>query len=110
MIKTTIGVEGMMCHKCEAHVNEALERDFDIKKVESFHEENKTEIISEKELDEEELKRAINIVGYKKTDANGTVTEKIPYDTDRTDGTGETFCRSPGWCKPPAFPRGSCPG
>ena len=27
-----------------------------------------------------------NIVGYKKTDANGTVTEKIPYDTDRTDG------------------------
>ncbi|MBQ1302882.1 MAG: hypothetical protein IIY29_06015 [Firmicutes bacterium] len=75
MIKTTIGVEGMMCHKCEAHVNEALERDFDIKKVESFHEENKTEIISEKELDEEELKRAINIVGYKMTSY-----ETAPYE------------------------------
>lgn len=27
-----------------------------------------------------------NVVGYKKTDANGTVTEKIPFDEDHTDG------------------------
>ena len=44
MIKTTIGVEGMMCRNCENHVNEAIQQDFDIKRVTSSHEENKTEI------------------------------------------------------------------
>ena len=75
MIKTTIGVEGMMCHNCENHVNEAVERTFDIKKVTSSHENNSTEIISDGEISEEELKRVINIVGYKMTSY-----ESAPYE------------------------------
>lgn len=67
MIKTTIGVEGMMCRNCENHVNEAIQQDFDIKRVTSSHEENKTEIISDGELSEEKLKNTIGLVGYKMT-------------------------------------------
>ena len=33
MFKTTVGIEGMMCGMCEAHVNDAIRKAFDVKKV-----------------------------------------------------------------------------
>lgn len=35
MIKTTVGIDGMMCGMCEDHVNDAIRKSFDIKKVSS---------------------------------------------------------------------------
>ena len=65
MYKTIVDVEGMMCENCEAHVNKAVSRNFDVKSVVSSHESGKTEIISEKELDAEKLKSVIEEEEYK---------------------------------------------
>ena len=47
MVKTIVGVDGMMCGMCESHVNEAVRNAFSIKKVSSSHGKKQTEIISE---------------------------------------------------------------
>ena len=36
MYQITVGVEGMACEMCEAHVNEAVRKAFDVKKVTSY--------------------------------------------------------------------------
>ena len=59
MIKTTVEVNGMMCGMCESHVNEAVRKNFTVKKVQSSHTKGKTEILSEEALDQEKLKDAI---------------------------------------------------
>lgn len=65
MIKTTAKVDGMMCGMCEAHVNDAVRKVFDVKKVESSHKKGETVIISENEIDTEKLTAAIDETGYK---------------------------------------------
>ena len=64
MIKTTVGIDGMMCGMCENHVNEAIRNAFKVKKVTSSHSKKKSEIISEEPLDEAKLRDAINETGY----------------------------------------------
>lgn len=68
MIKTTIDINGMMCSMCEAHINDAIRRSFDVKKVSSSHTKNQTEIISENEIDREKLQSVISQTGYDVTD------------------------------------------
>ena len=67
MVKTIVGVDGMMCGMCESHVNEAVRNAFSIKKVSSSHGKKQTEIISEESLDHEKLKAAIEKTGYQVT-------------------------------------------
>ena len=64
MIKTTVGIDGMMCGMCESHVNDAIRKSFDIKKVSSSHSKKKTEIISEESIDEDKLRAVIDETGY----------------------------------------------
>lgn len=64
MIKTTVGIEGMMCGMCESHVNDAIRKSFDVKKVSSSHSKKKTEIISEEAIDEDKLRAVIDETGY----------------------------------------------
>lgn len=64
MTKTILEVEGMMCGMCESHVNEAIRKALDVKKVSSSHSKGSTEIISENPLDEEKVKEAVNATGY----------------------------------------------
>ena len=64
MIKTTVGIDGMMCGMCESHVNDAIRKSFDVKKVSSSHSKKKTEIISEEALDEDKLRAVIDETGY----------------------------------------------
>lgn len=64
MIKTTVGINGMMCGMCESHVNDAIRKSFDIKKVSSSHSKKKTEIISEEAIDEDKLRAVIDETGY----------------------------------------------
>lgn len=64
MIKTTLEVKGMACGMCENHVNEAIRNAFKVKKVNSSHTKNQTEIISEEALDEEKIKSVIAETGY----------------------------------------------
>ena len=65
MIKTTIGIDGMMCGMCESHVNDTIRQHFKIKKVSSSHSKGTTEIISESPLDEKALREAVGKTGYK---------------------------------------------
>ncbi|MBQ6540705.1 MAG: ATPase P [Oscillospiraceae bacterium] len=64
MVKTILGIDGMMCPMCEAHMNDAIRKEFNVKKVESSHKDKKTEIISETELDSEKIKEVVAGTGY----------------------------------------------
>ncbi|MBQ1376309.1 MAG: cation transporter [Clostridia bacterium] len=64
MFKTTLTVEGMMCEKCEAHVNKAVKKNFSVKEVTSSHNNGTTEIISDEKLDEAKLAAVIADEGY----------------------------------------------
>ena len=64
MVKMTLDVDGMACGMCEAHVNDAVRKVFQVKKVTSSHSKGITEIIAEEPLDEEKLKSAIEATGY----------------------------------------------
>lgn len=65
MIETTVTVEGMMCSMCEAHVNDAVRAALAVKKVTSSHKRGETVILSERELDEDALRSAIEKTGYR---------------------------------------------
>ena len=64
MIKLTVGIEGMVCGMCEAHINESVRNAFPVKKVTSSHTKKQTVIIAEKDISEQELKDAIAKTGY----------------------------------------------
>lgn len=65
MIETTVTIDGMMCSMCEAHVNDAVRAALAVKKVTSSHKKRETVILSERELDEDALRGAIEKTGYK---------------------------------------------
>ncbi len=64
MIKITIKIDGMMCGMCESHINDVIRKNFDVKKVVSSYKKGQTEIITESQIDEESLKKAIADTGY----------------------------------------------
>ena len=76
MIKTTLGIDGMMCGMCESHMNDAIRNNFKVKKVNSSHVNKTTEIISEGQLDEDKLKKVVADTGYTMTSINTEEYEK----------------------------------
>ncbi len=65
MYKIILKIDGMACSMCEAHINDAIRKAFKVKKVNSSHRKKQTEIISEEQLDENALRKAIESGGYK---------------------------------------------
>ena len=65
MTKTIVKIDGMMCGMCEAHVNDAIRKVFDVKKVTSSHSKGETEIISQEPIDTDKIKAVIDETGYK---------------------------------------------
>jgi copper chaperone CopZ len=78
MIKITVGVEGMVCGMCEAHINEAVRNAFPLKKVTSSHTKKQTVIIVENDVDEQKLKDVIAKSGYEAVSVN-----REPYEKKR---------------------------
>lgn len=76
MIKITVGVEGMVCGMCEAHINEAVRNAFPVKKVTSSHTKKQTVIIVENDVDEQKLKDVIAKSGYEAVSVNRGSYEK----------------------------------
>lgn len=76
MIKITVGVEGMACGMCEAHVNDAVRRAFPVKKVTSSHTKKQTVILAEQVISAEELKSVIGKAGYDVVSVNSEPYEK----------------------------------
>ena len=64
MYKTTAVVEGMMCHMCEKHVNDAVTKAFGAENPVSDHEANKTEFVSAEAPDAAKVKAVIEEAGY----------------------------------------------
>ena len=65
MVQTTIGIDGMQCEMCEAHVNEAIRKAFpEIKEVRSSHRKKTTRILSNEVIDENALRSVIASTGY----------------------------------------------
>ena len=78
MIKTTLKVKGMVCGMCEAHINDEIRKNFNVKKVSSSHTKGETVIISEEPVDEDAVKAVIAAKGYTVT---GIAAE--PYEKKR---------------------------
>ena len=76
MIRTTVGVDGMMCGMCEAHVNDAVRKQFPVKKITSSHTKKQTVILSDKPLDEQALRDTIGQTGYQVTSVVSELYEK----------------------------------
>lgn len=75
MVKIIVGVEGMACGMCEAHINEAVRNAFPVKKVTSSHTKKQTVIISEQDISEQELKDVIAKAGY-----DAVSVDREPYE------------------------------
>lgn len=64
MFRYILEIYGMRCGMCEAHVNNVIRTNFDVKKVKSSHRKNKTIIVSVNKLDEDKLRSIISSTGY----------------------------------------------
>lgn len=64
MTEICVKVDGMMCGMCEAHVNDAVRKAFSVKKVTSSHSRGETVILTEQEIDQTALRKAIEATGY----------------------------------------------
>lgn len=76
MIKITVGVEGMACSMCEAHVNDAVRSAFPVRKVTSSHTKKQTVILTEQDISADELKSVIGKNGYDVVSVNSEPYEK----------------------------------
>lgn len=76
MYKTTLNISGMMCSMCEAHINDAIRKSFDVKKVSSSHKKGITEIISQEQLPQDKLQAVIAETGYELGDINSETYHK----------------------------------
>ena len=75
MLKITMEIDGMMCGMCESHINDAIRREFKVKKVTSSHTKRQTVILTEKPLDEDRRRKVIDGTDYKVMSI-GTVEEE----------------------------------
>ena len=76
MVKITVGIGGMQCGMCEAHVNDAVRRAFPVKKVSSSHTKGQTVILSEQSIGEQALRDVIGQTGYEVTSFSSEPYEK----------------------------------
>lgn len=76
MFKTAIKIDGMMCSMCEAHVNNAIRKGLDVKKVRSSHKTGETVVISEKEFNRTLIEFALKDSGYKVLDVKSEPYQK----------------------------------
>ena len=64
MTQSTLKIDGMMCGMCESHINDAIRKEFPVKKVTASHSKGICVIISDAPLDEAKLRKTIDDTGY----------------------------------------------
>ncbi|MDO4805993.1 MAG: heavy-metal-associated domain-containing protein [Coriobacteriales bacterium] len=64
MIKTILGIEGMACSMCEAHVNDAIRKNFVVKRVKSSRRKKTCVVVSEEPLDKDRVRAVLAELGY----------------------------------------------
>ena len=78
MTKTVLGIDGMVCPMCEAHINDAVRSAFYVKKVTSSRTKGTTEILTETPLSHEKLRQAISATGYVVLGISEEIVQKKP--------------------------------
>lgn len=76
MIKIILGIDGMACGMCEAHINNEVRNNFNIQKITSSHTKKQTVIITNEDIDEQKLKDVISGTGYTVTSYQSEPYEK----------------------------------
>lgn len=83
MYRTIIKIEDMACAMCEAHIKEAIRREFErenrLKKVAANSIKGRAEIVSEKPIDEQRLKTTVKNAGYTAGDVFSEQVEKTIF-------------------------------
>ena len=64
LIKTVIGIDGMMCGMCESHINDAIRNSFKVETVYSSHKKGETVVLSKEPLNKDMLISTIEKTGY----------------------------------------------
>lgn len=64
MKKITVKIDGMSCGMCESYINDVIRRAFKVRKVTSSRARGETVILTENEITEEELRKALAPTGY----------------------------------------------
>ena len=64
MIQTTLGIDGMMCEMCEAHINDAIRKNFQVKSAKANRRKRQCVVVSEDELDHDRIRSVIAETGY----------------------------------------------
>lgn len=64
MVQTTVGIDGMMCGMCEAHVNDCIRANFKVKSVSSSHKKGEAILLSEQAPEVSRLRDALGNLGY----------------------------------------------
>ena len=67
MNKYILKIEGMRCSMCESHVNDAIRKKIDAKKIKSSHAKNETIIITDKDISDDLFYEILKPTGYKLT-------------------------------------------
>ena len=75
MTKITLNVDGMMCPRCEAHMNETILKAYPKAKVTSAHAKKETTIITSEVISDEKLHELVKTAGYKLLGIN-----RAPYE------------------------------
>ena len=65
MVQITVGVDGMACSMCEAHVSDAIRKAFPVKKVTANHTKGQAVIVAENEIAEADIAKALEPTGYR---------------------------------------------
>lgn len=82
MYKTTVKIDGMACTMCEAHINDVIRKTVDgAKKVSASHTKKEAVFLTDKNVDIEGLRRAINQTGYTFVSA-----ESVPFEKKKLFG------------------------
>ena len=75
-LKTTLTVDGMMCAMCEAHICDVIRRTVpEAKKVAASHRKGEASFLTDRAVDEGELRAAIAETGY-----TCTLVTTAPYE------------------------------
>ncbi len=64
-VQITVGVDGMACSMCEAHVSDAIRKAFPVKKVTASHTKGQAVIVAENEIAEADIAKALEPTGYR---------------------------------------------
>ena len=79
MNKYILGIDGMGCGHCEAHVEETIRKHIKIKRIKASHIKNNVVVITEENLVEDDFKKILDPTGYRVTSFTREVAVKKWY-------------------------------